>query len=583
MFLNRLNGKCQVRIIFISLLVGISTLTHAEDLLDLPDPLITNGGETVDSTTVWRQERRPEILELFRTHVYGRAPVGRPAEMTFEVLETDDTAVNGTATRKQIRVHLTGDSGRPYMDILIYLPNNQPRPVKLFIGLNFMGNHTIHEDEDIVWTDNWTPWGTGDRGSESSLWPVESILNRGYGVATIHCADLDPDRPDGFNDGVHGAFDPPGDRPDDAWGTVGAWAWGLSRAMDYFETDQDIDHAKVAVLGHSRLGKTALWAGAQDERFSIVISNDSGCTGAALSRRMQGETVAQINAAFPHWFCENYKGYNNNEDALPVDQHMLIALMAPRPVYIASAENDSWADPEGEFLSGVHAAPVYELFGLTGLETTVMPPPDQPINDGHIGYHLRTGNHDLTAYDWECFMDYADKYTDPNNPTVVAGDDKVTWSGELVQLTPNVVYNGPGVLTYHWTAFDPNNACTIEFDPPVNPADPNTSAALAPLVTITKATGDAVTVTLTLALNLQGRTEPDVEDNMTIDLYDDPCLAAIAALGSDYDFDENCIRNLEDFSVISATWQAGSELAYLAAMASKGLVDYTLTAPVPKP
>ncbi len=212
-----------MKIMSILLLCGISTLTHAQGLLNLPDPLITNGGETVDSTTVWRQERRPEILELFRTHVYGRAPVGRPASMTFEVLETDDTALNGSATRKQIRVHLTGDIGRPYMDILIYLPNNQPRPVKLFIGLNFMGNHTIHEDEEIVWTDNYTPWGTGDRGSESSLWPVESILNGGYGVATIHCADLDPDRTEPWEDGVHPAFDPPEyqtDRPGDAWASL---------------------------------------------------------------------------------------------------------------------------------------------------------------------------------------------------------------------------------------------------------------------------------------------------------------------------------------------------------------------------
>ena len=401
-----------VKIIPILLILGVSTPAHAQDL-DLPDPLITSGGMTVDSTTVWEQDRRPEILELFRTHVYGRAPVGRPPSMTFEVLETDDTAVNGTATRKQIRVHLTGKIGRPYMDILIYLPNDQPRPVKLFMGLNFMGNHTIRDDEEIVVSDLYTPWGTGARGSESIVWPIESILTRGYGVATIHCADLDPDRPDGFKDGVHGAFDPPHyktDRPGDAWGAIGAWAWGLSRAMDYLETDKDIDHTKVAVLGHSRLGKTALWVGAQDERFSIVISNDSGQSGAALSRRKHGETVAQINRKFPHWFCHNYRRYNDKEDTLPVDQHMLIALIAPRPVYVGSAEKDAWADPEGEFLSCVHAAPVYKLFGLTGLKTTVMPPPDRPINDGHIGYHLRTGKHDLTADDWMFYIDYADKH-----------------------------------------------------------------------------------------------------------------------------------------------------------------------------
>ncbi len=412
-----------MKIMSILLLCGISTLTHAQGLLNLPDPLITNGGGTVDSTTVWEQVRRPEILELFRTHVYGRAPVGQPAGMTFEVLETTNlvssswaSAVTGTVTRKQIRVHLTADPGRPYMDILIYLPNNQPRPVKLFMGLNFGGNHTIRDDAEIEISDRDTPWGNSSiwlRGESDYLWAIEDILNRGYGLATIFCADLDEDNWDGFNDGVHGEFDStawPDGRPDDAWGTVGAWAWGLSRAMDYFETDADIDHTKVAMMGWSRLGKAALWAGARDERFSIVISNNSGETGAALARNLKGESIAQINNSFPHWFAENYKNYNSNVDALPVDQHMLIALMAPRPVYIASAENDSWADPEGEFLSGVHAAPVYELYGLDGLETTVMPPLDQPINDGHIGYHVRTGNHDLTAYDWNSFMDYADNH-----------------------------------------------------------------------------------------------------------------------------------------------------------------------------
>jgi hypothetical protein len=389
------------------------TTVSSADGLSLPAPLTTSAGNKVTTPAEWQKTRRPEILELFRTHVYGRAPVGRPVKMTFEVLETNGKALNGVATRKQIRVHFTADSNGPHVDLLIYLPNNQPRPVKLFTGMNFMGNHTIHKDKAIVLNRNYTPWGRGDRGTERELWPLGSILGRGYGVATMHCADVDPDRFDRFEDGVHGTFDPthyPKGRLDDAWGTIGAWAWGLSRAMDYFETDKDIDHTKVAVLGHSRLGKAALWVGAQDERFSIVISNDSGCTGAALARRMKGETVAKINKGFPHWFCDNYKRYNNKENTLPVDQHMLIALIAPRPVYVASATGDVWADPEGEFLSCVHAAPIYKLFGLTGLKTTFMPAAGQPINDGHIGYHLRAGKHNLTAYDWKCYMDYADRH-----------------------------------------------------------------------------------------------------------------------------------------------------------------------------
>jgi (4-O-methyl)-D-glucuronate---lignin esterase len=388
----------------------------------LPDPLMMSDGTKVKNAQTWQSKRRPEILELFRTHMYGRTPIGKPANMAFKLFDKDPKALDGLATRKQITISPTGKKGDPSFDLLIYQPNNAKNSAPAFLLLNFGGNHTIHTDPGIKLSQSWMRQGGGgvannratekSRGRAAGRFPLELILKRGYALATIYYGDIDPDFHDGYKNGIHPLYDKltDGKRAPDAWASIAAWAWGLSRALDYFETDSDLDHQHVAVLGHSRLGKTSLWAGAEDERFAMVISNDSGCGGAALNRRAYGESVARINKSFPHWFCDNFKQYNNNESALPLDQHMLIALAAPRPVYVASADTDLWADPRGEYLSCKHAEPVYKLFKKKGLGVKDMPPLDTPAQKGTIGYHVRTGGHNLAQYDWQQYLNFADKH-----------------------------------------------------------------------------------------------------------------------------------------------------------------------------
>ncbi|MEM8969988.1 MAG: acetylxylan esterase, partial [Bacteroidota bacterium] len=391
----------------------------------LPDPLVFKNGVEVKGELEW-QQRRAEILQFFSSQVYGVTP-SPPLNTKSKVLSTDNDALSGKATRKEIRLFLTNKKTRPYIDILLFTPNQATRPVPAFLGLNFYGNHTVHTAPNITLSDQWMraneDFGIvnhrateSSRGVRASRWPIEMIIDRGYALATVYCGDIDPDKND-FQDGVHPLFYQSGQSMPESneWGTIGAWAWGLSRAADHLQQEEAINDNQIAVIGHSRLGKAALWAGAQDARFALVISNNSGCGGAALSKRAYGETVGRINHSFPHWFCNNFEQYNKNEAGLPVDQHQLLALIAPRPLYVASAEEDQWADPRGEFLSAVHATPVYKLLGKEGLPVSEMPEIDQPVM-GTIGYHIRHGGHDINAYDWQQYLDFADKHFGSSAP-----------------------------------------------------------------------------------------------------------------------------------------------------------------------
>jgi len=381
---------------------------------DLPDPLVFENGEKVSSAADW-EKRRAEIMALFEKHVYGKTVLGRPEGMRFETTKGPIPFLGGKATLSEIRIHFTSREG-PFLDLLLIKPKEIPADgVPTFVALNFRGNHTIDPSPEITLNQNWVTDSSKDRklgvveknratekarGFRGTRWPVEKIIDGGAALATFYYGDADPDFHDEFENGIHQLTGVPAA---DEWGSIGSWAWATSRVRDFLETDENVDQNRVAVFGHSRLGKTALWAGAQDERFALVISNNSGCGGAALSRRRFGERVSRINNSFPHWFCKNFRNYNEKESELPVDQHMLIALSAPRMVYVASAEGDRWADPKGEFLSVMHASPVFELLGKTGISSEKQPANHEPVG-GTVRYHVREGAHDVTGYDWEQYL-----------------------------------------------------------------------------------------------------------------------------------------------------------------------------------
>ncbi len=387
----------------------------------LPDPLVAADGTKITTAAEWREKRRPELLEFFTREMYGRSP-GRPEKLVSEVFDRDKEALGGKATRLQIAIYPGGKPG-PRMDLLVYLPNGAKGPVPAILGLNFWGNHAVHPDPGIRLTESWVedkgqpyvnPAGVknfrateASRGVNSKQWPVEEVLSRGYALATIYREDVCADRQPYFESGVHPLF-PELQKGDENFGCIAAWAWSLSRALDELEKEPLIDAKRVAVFGFSRLGKAALWAGANDERFAMVISNESGAGGAKLFRRGVGEDIARLNTVFPHWFAGSFRKYTGKDRELPFDQHFVVSLIAPRPVYVASAVEDKHSDPEGEFAAAKAAEPVFRLLGADGLPAEQWPPVGTSVQGG-IGYHVRAGRHDVTDFDWKQYLDFADK------------------------------------------------------------------------------------------------------------------------------------------------------------------------------
>jgi hypothetical protein len=385
----------------------------------LPDPLKLNNGKPVRDARDWYSKRRPEIVTLFETQQYGRAP-GKPANESFEIVDKGTPALNGKAIRKQVTIYLNKDKTGPAIDLLIYLPAAATKPVPMFFSINFGAVQNAVNDPGIKPETVWDP-KTNTRiappaGRGFGRINAEDLLDAGFGVATYYYGDIEPDYLAGFPNSIRARYLKPGqtDRAADDWGSIAAWAWGMSRVEDYFETDKSIDAKRVAIHGVSRLGKTVMWAGAHDQRFAAVIASCSGEGGAALSHRDYGETIAHLTAPtrYPYQFAANYAKYGGFPDKAPMDANLLIALIAPRPLLLQTGSTDYWSDPKGEFLAAVAAGPVYKLLGKEDLGTSVWPDAKQPIFHD-LSYYMHEGGHGMVPSDWGIYIEFLKKALHP--------------------------------------------------------------------------------------------------------------------------------------------------------------------------
>jgi hypothetical protein len=359
---------------------------------ELPELLQSQDGVKIRTIEEWEKVRRPEILKLFEDNVYGQVPKDFD-QIKFKLKNEDKKAMDGKATLKEVEITIFRNQKSVTINLVMFLPNKIKKPVSTFLVINHRGMRTM----DV------------SRKNPNGFWPAEDVINAGYGIAGFDVKDVAPDNKKNFTEGVLELY-PEQLQMNNGMRALGAWGWGASRAIDYFEKDKSVDAKKIITVGHSRGGKSALWCGAQDKRVAIANSNCSGNSGAASSRRNFGETVAKIYQSFPHWFCSNYQQYADNEDKLPVDQHMLLALMAPRAVYVTTASEDLWADPKGQYLSLVEAQAVFNLYGIETNLPSELPDVNKQIIRPTTGFHNREGKHNMTPYDWQHFINFTNAY-----------------------------------------------------------------------------------------------------------------------------------------------------------------------------
>ena len=357
----------------------------------LPPLLEPAGTDRAVTPAAWSR-RRGELLQIFRQEVFGVSPP-RPETLTFDVIETDPQAMAGAATRKRIAVRFSLGRESFTFHVTLFIPNRRGGPAPVFLQLNHRGIENTDPTRQI----------------KMPFWPAEYVIARGYAIAAVNvAAEVDPDQPDATS-GIRQFYQR--NHPQASaftWATLAAWGWAGSRALDYLARDPDVDAKRVALIGHSRTGKAALWAAAEDERFALVCVNGAGEGGPAIARRHFGETLGQLTKGFPYWFTPAYAAYADRIDELPVDAHQLIALVAPRGYHGGDGTRDLWADPRGSWLALVEASRIWSLLGASASLPNEMPLVNDLLVQGPLAYHIREGGHDLTAFDWKRYLDHAD-------------------------------------------------------------------------------------------------------------------------------------------------------------------------------